>query len=114
MDWKIGFYRRYFADISNIGWPWKDIEHWLSDGRNIGKISGKPKYRFGTDKTEEAYQNIGDISAIYRIYRRYIGYIGEYIGYIGEYIGYIGEYIGYIGKYIGYIADISGNIGDFF
>ena len=39
MDWKIDFYGQYFADISNIRRPQKNIEY---NGRNIGKL---PNYR---------------------------------------------------------------------
>ena len=41
MDWKIGFYRWYFTNISDIGQPWKDIkQHYRT--RGISKKS--PKY----------------------------------------------------------------------
>ena len=82
MDWKIVFYRRYFADISDIGWPLKDIEHQLSKTRNIRKIGEKNEREATHRVAEEAYQNIKDISAIYRIYlpiyRIYLGNIGDF------------------------------------
>ena len=41
MDWNFGFYRRYFANISDIGRPRNDFEHiieWEEYWENIGKI----------------------------------------------------------------------------
>ena len=101
----------FIDDISPIYRISDDLERILSIDYRMGGILEKYresrniglepiKRRKPIKILEEAYQNIGDISAIYRIYRRYIGYIDEYMGYID--------------KYIGYIADISGNIGDFF
>lgn len=61
MDWKIGFYRRYFVDISNIGWPRNEIQYRLLNGRNIGKIGEKIEREAMRRAAKEACQNIGDI-----------------------------------------------------
>ena len=80
MDWKICFYRQYFVDISDIGRPRKDIEHRLSNGRNIGKISGKsPKYRryIGLEpinrQKNQAWSDVWSSGGSLLKYRRYIG-----------------------------------------
>ena len=64
---KIGEYRRYFGEISDFD---RNIGGWETRARGIF---------FGFF--------LGDISAIYRKYRRYIGNIGKNIGDISRYIG---------------------------
>ena len=67
---KIGKYRRYFGEISG------------SD-RNIGfepKYRSKCRHLGDTRAWEIFWFFLGDISPIYRKYRRYFRYIGRYIG----------------------------------
>ena len=46
MDWKIGKYRRYFGETSNIGQHHNDNQHRLSIDGKIGQKSAKsPIYR---------------------------------------------------------------------
>ena len=51
-DWKIGIYRRYFGEISDIGRHRNDNRHRLSINVKIGKIANiSAKYRWSADKS---------------------------------------------------------------
>ena len=53
-DWKIGKYRRYFEEISDIGWHRNDNRHRLLIDGKIGKIADiSAKYRWSIDLSEK-------------------------------------------------------------
>ena len=90
INWKIGFYRWYFADILDIEQSRNEIQHRSSNGRNIGKKNQK---NIGLELINRwknrTWSNGGNVSK----YRKYIGNISNISM---------------------NISDISGNIGDFF